>query len=395
MSSILKPTESEYKKSCDDTQLYELINHINDLNTRTSKEHDEHGESIGSKGESESHSEATTEDDDYEENFNNNQTENNTNNSNTSQFVSRIPVGKLVMSNNNNAKVLKTNIATTKIPRIAKIPVRQSTNLTSLPVDLTSSSVSSVSLADTDENTQKSKLVTPSRTPRSFLRTPGLNNNNNSNNIQSDNNQQVLQDKKAVNKRGQSHSAIASSPSSSRSLSIVSEANSLLNDQSLFGDGKKTVRYIIRHKPRESQVVKIFSQKLELKNVASKINSLEKAATYQPSGGNVVIETKKLNWNAQAKIGSLEKAANYQPSGGNKKIEIQKLNWNAQSKIGSLEKANYKPGGGNIKIETLKLNFKEKAKPRTDTGLIIIETSSPSSFLSRSQAVSTEQIQSF
>lgn len=314
MSSILKPTESEYKKSCDDTQLYELINHINDLNTRSSKEHDEHGESIGSKGESESHSEATTEDDDYEENFNNNQTENNTNNSNTSQFVSRIPVGKHVMSNNNNAKVLKTNIATTKIPRIARIPVRQSTNLTSLPVDLTSSSVSSVSLADTDENTQKSKLVTPSRTPRSFLRTPGLNNNNNSNNIQSDNNQQVLQDKKAVNKRGQSHSAIASSPSSSRSLSIVSEANSLLNDQSLFGDGKKTVRYIIRHKPRESQVasvfymklvlmhlfiniyffyliyqVKIFSQKLELKNVASKINSLEKAATYQPSGGNVVV----------------------------------------------------------------------------------------------------------
>ena len=46
----------------------------------------------------------------------------------------------------------------------------------------------------------------------------------------------------------------------------------------------------------------------------------------------------------------MEKAANYQPSGGNKKIEIQKLNWNAQSKIGSLEKANYKPGGGNIKV---------------------------------------------
>lgn len=91
----------------------------------------------------------------------------------------------------------------------------------------------------------------------------------------------------------------------------------------------------------------------------------------------------------------MEKAANYQPSGGNKKIETQKLNWNAQAKIGSLEKANYQPGGGNVKIESRKLNFKENAKPKTDTGLIVIETDSPNTFLSRSQAVSTEQIQSF
>jgi hypothetical protein len=35
--------------------------------------------------------------------------------------------------------------------------------------------------------------------------------------------------------------------------------------------------------------VKIFSKKVEIKNVSSKIGSLEKAATYVPSGGNVVV----------------------------------------------------------------------------------------------------------
>jgi len=36
--------------------------------------------------------------------------------------------------------------------------------------------------------------------------------------------------------------------------------------------------------------VKIFSKKVEIKNVSSKIGSLEKAATYVPSGGNVVVK---------------------------------------------------------------------------------------------------------
>ena len=35
--------------------------------------------------------------------------------------------------------------------------------------------------------------------------------------------------------------------------------------------------------------MKIFSKKVEIKNVSSKIGSLEKAATYVPSGGNVVV----------------------------------------------------------------------------------------------------------
>ena len=52
----------------------------------------------------------------------------------------------------------------------------------------------------------------------------------------------------------------------------------------------------------------------------AKIGSLEKAATYTPSGGNVKIESHKVNWSARAKIGSLDHAAQYKPSGGNVKV---------------------------------------------------------------------------
>ncbi|CAF4952279.1 unnamed protein product, partial [Rotaria sp. Silwood1] len=50
-------------------------------------------------------------------------------------------------------------------------------------------------------------------------------------------------------------------------------------------------------------------------------------------------------------------------------IPNQKLHWNAKSKIGSLENAHHKPGGGTVKIESKKLDFKEKAKPRTNSGI--------------------------
>ncbi|RNA30821.1 microtubule-associated 4 [Brachionus plicatilis] len=57
---------------------------------------------------------------------------------------------------------------------------------------------------------------------------------------------------------------------------------SMLSDRS-----DKKVRYVVKHRPRASNV-KIFSQKVELKNVKSKINSLDKA-NYVPGGGNVVV----------------------------------------------------------------------------------------------------------
>lgn len=156
------------------------------------------------------------------------------------------------------------------------------------------------------------------------------------------------------------------------SMSAAISVNSLGSNGKSDDGNKKKVRYAVKHKPRESKV-KIFSQKVEIKNVSSKIGSLENH-NYKPTGGDVVIETRTLNWNAQSKINSLEKAANYVPNGGNVKIENHKLNWRANSKIGSLEKAaTYQPHGGNVKIESHKLNFKARARPKTDTGLVYIE----------------------
>jgi hypothetical protein len=49
------------------------------------------------------------------------------------------------------------------------------------------------------------------------------------------------------------------------------------------------------------------------------------------------------------------------------------VQWNAQSKIGSLDYADHKPAGGNVKIQNFKVDFNKRAKPRTDTGLMVIE----------------------
>ena len=126
------------------------------------------------------------------------------------------------------------------------------------------------------------------------------------------------------------------------------------------GNSSKTVKYVIKHKPRESKV-KIFSQKLDVSTVSSKIGSLEKAATYKPNGGNV-------------------------------KIESHKLTWTAEPKIGSLEKANHKPAGGNVKIQNFKVDFSKRAKPRTDTGLMVIEVDDANEHLNRSQNSSIDQL---
>ena len=70
------------------------------------------------------------------------------------------------------------------------------------------------------------------------------------------------------------------------------------------------------------------------------------------------------------------------------KIESRKLNWNSQSKIGSLKHADYQPGGGNVKIESRKLDFKQKARPRTDTGLVMVEVNQ-NSYLSNNASQSS------
>nr|CAG4650571.1 EOG090X0G74 [Sida crystallina] len=98
-----------------------------------------------------------------------------------------------------------------------------------------------------------------------------------------------------------------------------------------------------------------------LKTVTSKIGSMANAA-YKPGGGNVKIESKKIQIDAKPRIGARNEG--YTKSGGDKKIQTVKLQWNAQSKIGSLENATHKPGGGDKKIESRKLDFKDKAKSK-------------------------------
>ena len=140
---------------------------------------------------------------------------------------------------------------------MSKLPVRPATtNLTTLPLDLTSSSVSSISQPETDENAKSFS----NRTPRSFLKAPTSLNKSSLSHTGDKNDSHVLKDKKTIinSKRGQSQSAAFSSKSSSnRSLSNA-DSNFFLNEQNLLKDGKKQVRYIIRHKPRDSQVASVL-----------------------------------------------------------------------------------------------------------------------------------------
>lgn len=55
----------------------------------------------------------------------------------------------------------------------------------------------------------------------------------------------------------------------------------------------------------------------KLREVKSKIGSLQNA-THKPGGGNVKIETKKLEFNVQSRIAA--KNENYAPKGGDKKV---------------------------------------------------------------------------
>ncbi|XP_073983934.1 uncharacterized protein isoform X2 [Rhodnius prolixus] len=98
-----------------------------------------------------------------------------------------------------------------------------------------------------------------------------------------------------------------------------------------------------------------------LKTIKSKIGSLENAK-HKPGGGNIKIESRKLNFKVQPKIEA--KNDTYTPGGGDKKIQSVKLQWNAKPKVGSLDNAAHKPGGGDKKIESVKLDFKDKAKPK-------------------------------
>lgn len=121
----------------------------------------------------------------------------------------------------------------------------------------------------------------------------------------------------------------------------------------------------------------------KLREVKSKIGSLQNT-THKPGGGNVKIESKKLEFNVQSRIAAKNDA--YAPKGGDKKVNNHisylynynsylilftiyfqiistKLQWNAKSKIGSLENKAHKPGGGDKKIMNFKTDY-GNAKPK-------------------------------
>ncbi|XP_052378633.1 microtubule-associated protein 2-like isoform X5 [Oncorhynchus keta] len=125
--------------------------------------------------------------------------------------------------------------------------------------------------------------------------------------------------------------------------------------------------------------LRILNQPLpDLKNIKSKIGSTDNIK-YQPKGGQVQIQTKKIDLShVTSKCGSLDNIR-HRPGGGNVRIESVKLDFKdkAQPKVGSLDNAHHTPGGGHIMIESHKLLFRDMAKARVDHGAEIIVTQSP------------------
>lgn len=287
------------------------------------------------------------------------------------------PIETISISNDSNTKIQKS-----RIPHIPSLHKKKENNLntqileTIVPKPQQQELQLQIQQQDTSSFTSSSSSSTSATTSPTQLLS-----------IKLTHELKKLQQDKARNSRSVSKSANITTKTS-RSMSINTfDSREDLCDTAKFNNNQinaANVKYVVNYKPKESQV-KIFSKKVEIKNVSSKIGSLEKA-NYVPSGGNVVIENKPVNWSAKAKIGSLEYASKYIPQGGNVKIESRKLNWSGQSKIGSLKCANYQPGGGNVKIENHKLNFKERARPKTNTGLVIIECNNQDSYLSSNKS---------
>ncbi|XP_013402001.1 microtubule-associated protein tau isoform X3 [Lingula anatina] len=143
-------------------------------------------------------------------------------------------------------------------------------------------------------------------------------------------------------------------PTSARPGSGVSPA--LKNVKSKIGSMDNA-----KHTPGGGQV-KVTSQKIDVSNVQSKCGSKDNIK-HKAAGGDKKIESKKLEWKVESKVGSLDNAK-HKPGGGTKKIHDEKLEWRADSRIGSLDNAQHTPSGGDVKIHNEKLDFKERAHSR-------------------------------
>ncbi|XP_072342992.1 uncharacterized protein maptb isoform X4 [Scyliorhinus torazame] len=128
----------------------------------------------------------------------------------------------------------------------------------------------------------------------------------------------------------------------------------------------------IKHSPGGGKV-QIVHKKEDYSTVQSKCGSKDKIR-HVPGGGNVQILHKKIDLSHVAsKCGSKDNI-HHRPGGGNVEIKSQKVDYKdkAQSKIGSMDNITHTPGGGARKIESHKLTFRETAKSRTDHGAEIV-----------------------
>uniref|UniRef100_A0A671KGE9 Microtubule-associated protein n=1 Tax=Sinocyclocheilus anshuiensis TaxID=1608454 RepID=A0A671KGE9_9TELE len=145
---------------------------------------------------------------------------------------------------------------------------------------------------------------------------------------------------------------------------------------SLLSQEKKVA--IIRTPPKSPATtpkqLRVINQPLpDLKNVKSKIRSIDNIK-YQPKGGQVQIQSKKIDLShVTSKCGSLDNIR-HRPGGGNVRIESVKLGFRekAHSKVGSLENAHHIPGGGHVQIESHKMIYRDTAKARVDHGAEIV-----------------------
>uniref|UniRef100_A0A8C5PVU6 Microtubule-associated protein n=1 Tax=Leptobrachium leishanense TaxID=445787 RepID=A0A8C5PVU6_9ANUR len=128
----------------------------------------------------------------------------------------------------------------------------------------------------------------------------------------------------------------------------------------------------IRHQPGGGKV-QIVHKKVDLSNIQSKCGSKDNLK-HAPGGGAVQITHKPVDLkHVTSKCGSMANI-HHKPGGGNVEVKSEKLDFKekVQSKIGSLDNVTHTPGGGTKKIESHKLNFRENAKAKTDHGAEIV-----------------------
>uniref|UniRef100_A0A3Q3GZQ6 Microtubule-associated protein n=1 Tax=Kryptolebias marmoratus TaxID=37003 RepID=A0A3Q3GZQ6_KRYMA len=123
-----------------------------------------------------------------------------------------------------------------------------------------------------------------------------------------------------------SYSSSSRTPGTPRSLSLISQERKVA---------------VIRTPPKSPATtpkqIRIINQPLpDFKNIKSKIGSIENIK-YQPKGGQVQIQSKKIDLS------------------------------HVTSKCGSLDNIHHRPGGGHVRIESVKLDFKDKAQAKIES----------------------------